>query len=506
MKAIAGLDLGTQSSKACVVGVDGVEIASAAVPVEVVRRRPGWAEQDPQALLDSAIGALASAIKSAPPRTRVHALGIAGQMGGAIGVGPDLEPLTRYESWMDSRVSSDRERIEAGVIDEVTRANGIVPFVGPRVSRWLRERPELKDMLRSVVTPTGYVSARLTGSTTATCDYTQANLYGAYDAAHRRWDERLASMSGIPTSLLPTLVSPAEVVGTLTCDAATALGVPTGIPVVGGLGDGTAGWLAGGAVSPGACVETGGTSGNFAITVDAFGVDPAGVLTCMPSALEGQWYLIGFTMGTGLTHRWLAGLLADGDYAALEHEASTVEPGSEGVLCLPHLYGRASPSQPEARGMFVGFDESTSRGHLYRSFLEALTYELSWWASTAAALHPGLELAEVTAIGGGSKSALWTQIKADVLGVPVKVLKPPFNAARGAALAAAVGTSLVERFDEPTWMPSSGAVEREAVPNPEAHAAYRSWSQVYPQVVELVRPALRVLNKHNGGVGAAVDR
>lgn len=488
-RAVLGIDLGTQSTKAAVVTVNGRQLAQASVPVSARRPSPGWMEHDAALLEQTALAAGAQAVSNLTSPAEVAAIGVAGQMGGAIGVDEHLRPVTPYESWMDTRADQVRGEVLAAAGKAIVNAGGIVPLAGARVRRWIAEQPALLDVMRAVLAPTGYLVGRLTGATgaDASCDRTQANVFGCYRAADRSWDPSLAAAVGIPAALLPRLVDPAEVVGGLTPQAANALGLPVGLPVVGGLGDGTAGWLAGGGVAPGRCVETGGTSANLAITVDAFTPDPARVLTCMPAADPRLWYLLGFTTGTGLTHRWVTEVLADGDYATLERAAAAEPPGARGVRCVPHIHGRVTPVQPQVRGAFLGFDEQTTRAQLYRAVIESLTYELAGWLTHARRLSPESALTTLASIGGGANSRLWAQIKADVTGAPVLRMKPVVNAARGAALVAAAGLRHTT-LDAAEWH-TDQVIAQTHEPDPEAHHRYAPLAAAYPRLVEALAPA-----------------
>ena len=484
-EAVIGVDLGTQATKVELVASDGEPLATRQVPVAYDSPQPGWAEQDASVLEDSALAAIRAAIEAAPG-VEVAGISVAAQMGGAIGIDEGFDAVTVHELWLDTRSDADRQAVLSADGDRIVAANGIIPFVGPSVRRWLREEPALGSRLARVVAPGPYVMGRLTATSAAGayCDRTQANMYGCFDARGNRWDGSLADAVGIPAGLLPRLVEPTTVVGRLSRHAAARCGLPDGVPVVAGVGDGTGGWLAAGGVRSGVCIDTGGSSAHFAITVDRFTPDPRRVLTCMPAAVPGLWYLLGFTTGTGIAHRWLAGLLANGDYDGLEGQAAALPPTA--LLCVAHLHGRVTPFEPAVKGAFVGFDEHTTPAHLYRAFLESVAFEIGEWVDEARRLLPDLRMAAASSIGGGSQSRLWAQIKADVLGVPYVRLRPFVNAARGAALvaAAAVGAA---RLDEPSWhRPEAIAVDR-CNPDPASAAAYR-------EMVELHRALLASLD------------
>lgn len=492
-KAVLGVDLGTQSTKAALVTLEGRHLGSHAVPVEFVRPQPGWAEQSPDILLDSTITAVA-ALTARFPDIDVAGIGVAAQMGGAIGIDAQFNPITPHEMWLDTRADQDRAELLATCGPEILGKNGIIPFVAPRVRRWLRVDPGIAGSMARVVAPGGYLAGRLAGTTSAddaVCDRTQANLFGCFDVAGNAWDGDLAERCGLPPSLLPRLVEPFETLGGLSTAAAAACGVSAGTPIAAGMGDGTGGWLAAGGVRPGICVDTSGSSAHFAVTVNRFVADPSGFLSCMPSAAPGLYYLLGFTTGTGITQRWLSRVFGLG-YEDLEARAATVPPGAGGVLGVPHFNGRVSPFEPAMKGAFIGFDDRTGPGEFYRAMLEAAAYELAGWVAAARALAPDVPPEQVVNVGGGAQSALWNQIKADVTGLGFRTAMPEVNAARGAAMAAAVAIGAIG-FDDPGWLSPDYLGARSFFPEEQAQRAYAPYREAYVALTDQLLPTYRVL-------------
>ncbi|WEK51156.1 MAG: FGGY family carbohydrate kinase [Candidatus Kaistia colombiensis] len=311
-------------------------------------------------------------------------IGIAAQMGGAIGIDRRFQAVTPHEMWLDTRADAERQELLAQYGPEILGKNGIIPFVTPRVRRWLRLEPSLEQRLAKVVAPAGYLAGCLTGADAdaAVCDRTQANLYGCFDVAGNRWDVDLAERSGLPAHLLPRIADPFETVGHVSAEIAALCGLTPGIPVAAGMGDGTGGWLAAGGVEPGICIDTSGSSSHFAITVDRFVTDPDGLLSCMPSAVPGRFYLLGFTTSTGLAHRWLRETF-DRSYEDLEALAAVVSPGANGILAVPHFNGRVSPFEAAIKGAFLGFDDKSGPGDFYRALLEASAFELDGWLAVS---------------------------------------------------------------------------------------------------------------------------
>ena len=491
--AVLGIDLGTQSTKAVLVRLDGHTLGTHAEPVVFQRPQPGWGEQSPSVLIDSSLACIA-ALAARFPDVEIAAIGVAAQMGGAIGIDADFAAVTPHEMWLDTRADGDRQALLADFGPEILAKNGIIPFVAPRVRRWLRLDPALSRRLAKVVAPAGYLAGRLAGMTHAAeaiCDRTQAHLFGCFDVLANAWDTDLAERCGLPPALLPRVADAFEIVGALSGEMARRSGLVQGIPVAAGIGDGTAGWFAAGGVEPGRCIATSGSSAHFAVTIDRFAPDPTGTLSCMPSAVPGRFYLLGFTTSTGLTHRWL-GQIFDLSYEALESQARLVPPGANGVFAVPHFNGRVSPFEATIKGAFIGFDDNSGPGEFYRALLEASAFEFEGWLKMARRLVPGTALESVVNVGGGAQNALWNQIKADVTGLIFRTAREDVNAARGAALAAGIAAGAVDLAAHDWFAPDTLGV-RTAVPDVRTHAAYRPLAESYDGLVEQLIPIYRKL-------------
>jgi sugar (pentulose or hexulose) kinase len=362
------------------------------------------------------------------------------------------------------------------------------------VRRWLRLDAKLGERLAKVVAPAGYLAGRLAGMSAAAhavCDRTQANLYGCFDVARNVWDTDLATRCGLPPALLPRIADSFEIVGYLSGEMAGRSGLPEGIPIAAGLGDGTGGWFAAGGVEPGVCIDTSGSSAHFAVTIDRFVHDPTGMLATMPSAAPGRFYLLGFTTSTGLTHRWLRQIF-DTSYEELERQARAVPPGANGVFAVPHFNGRVSPFEAAIKGAFIGFDDKTGAGEFYRALLEASAFELEGWLKAARRLAPGVTLGGVVNVGGGAQNALWNQIKADVTGLTFRTARDEVNAARGAALAAGIAAGAIDRASH-HWFAPDYLGTKTAAPDRATYATYQPLAESYDGLVEQLIPIYRKL-------------
>jgi len=261
-----------------------------------------------------------------------------------------------------------------------------------------------------------------------------------FDLRRRDWSEQVTSALGIPAHYFPKSYEGPEVTGRLTSGASESLGLPPGIPIVGGGGDQAAQAVGVGAVEPGIVAVTLGTSGVvFAATRQPV-VESEGRLHSFCHCLPDRWHLMGVMLSAGGSLRWHRDNLAPGmDFDRLLETAEAIPAGCEGLLFLPYLSGERTPHpDPLARGAFVGLTGRHTLAHLTRSVLEGVAFGLRDSFELIAS-QANIEMKEVRLSGGGARSPLWRQILCDVLDTDLAVVNVTEGAAFGAALLAGVG-------------------------------------------------------------------
>ena len=497
---IIGLDLGTSSYKAAAFDAAGRLLAEAAVTPTLRHPRPGWVEQDPADLLDTAALALRRLIESGVDPGLVRGLGLTGQLGGIVLVDDDNAPIGVHEVWLDNRCQPYREALLRTHSSTVLAATGIHPYQAPRL-RWRADvRPAEYARVAKAMQCWPFVATTFAGldARGAYNDVTSIGIFGVADAVSGTWSPALCRLVGIEPAHLPAIVEPWAVIGSLTETWALRTHLPAGTPLVAGVGDGIAGWLGCGAVVPGVAVDTVGSSDHFTIAVDRFVTDAeAQVLSLFRSTVPCVWHLFGFTAGSGLSHQWFLrefcrGLdepaaIPAGAWEAMEAAAAAVPPGSEQLICIPHLEGRFCPDQPDVRGVWLGFTWRHTRAHFYRAILESVAYEYAHYLAAARRLGVGADLREARVVGGGARSALWNQIKADVLGIDYLQLAPSSYTCRGAALCAGVGVGLVR--DLAAMAQEGVEVLKRFSPDYRRHERYQPYVTHYQTLIDELRPA-----------------
>ena len=508
---LVGVDLGTSVVKAGLYDAGGRLVAQAALPAPLRQPAPGVADQDGDEFLAAAAASVQAVVSEAGAApAQIAGIAFDGQMGGAMAVDARFRALTPwYPSGLDGRYLPHQQELAERAGARLIELCGDLPIMAPRMLWWRAESPELYRGIAKVVTLAGYVAGRMAGlhADRAFVDASYLTWVGLGDTAGHRWSAELAEITGLGgggLARMPRIVPATEVVGHLSREAAAACGLAEGAPVVAGAGDQAAGFVGAGLVDPGQLIDVAGTFPVFGICSRHYFADlDTRMLKPIASPLGGgAWYSMMYINGGGLTHRWFAeqfaraggedGAAAGGAaFAALDAAAERVAPGSDGLLCVPHLMGRACPNEPDVRGAWVGFTWTHGRAHFYRALLESVAYEYALACRALRAAAPDLALAEVRVTGGGAASDLWNRIKADVLGLPYVRLAVPDASTLGSAILAGHAVGLI---------PDMVGVARRAarpgtrfLPGDTAH-------QRYGTCVDAYRAALRNL----GGAYAAL--
>ena len=503
-ETVIGVDIGTQSTKAVLVGRDGTILAQATRAYVPDTPRPNWAEQHPDVWVDAVEACLAEVACAATP-SDVRGICISSLYGGSgIPVDADMVPLHPCLIWMDRRAEDQvawvKENVDLARLGAVT-GNGVDSYYGFTKMMWLRDaQPDVWARTALLLPPNSYVIHRLTGAIAV--DHSSAgNIGGVYDVKARTWSREMLDLLGIPARLMPErLIDPTGIVAGLTEAAAAKLGLAAGTPVMAGGVDAAVATFAAGVVAPGHHVAMIGTSmcwGYIAPTADA-----SHGLISMPYVVgtAEDLYVFGGAGTAGASVSWFREQFCQAEVAAgretgrdphaiLEDAAADLAPGSDGIVFLPYLMGERSPVwDGQASGAFVGLNLFHTRAHLYRAVLEGVTLALRHNMEAGAKGSAALE-ERLIVVGGAAKSDLWMRIVADVTGFPVWTIQEDVEAALGAARLAALGAGLIRRDDADTWIT---LVER-ATPDAARKRRYDAIFAVYAALYPALKTQMHVL-------------
>lgn len=501
---LMGIDVGTFGAKGVLCTPRGKVLAAHSVEHGLSVPRPGWAEQDADAVWWGDLCRIS--------RTLLERAGVGGDRVAALGIsalGPDLAALDAEGRALRPAILYGVDTRAAREIDELDGRHGADAMatlggnylnsqaVGPKILWLSRHEPEVFARTRYLCTASTFLIYRLTGE--YVLDYHTAALFSPlFDRKRLSWSGQYAGdiLGDIP---LPRLAWSNEVAGLVTPWAAGQTGLSAGTPVNGGNIDAVSEAVSVGVVQPGDLMIVFGTT-TFLVLVLEQPLPASRLVWNTPFMLPGLYNLEFGTSTTGAFTRWFRDLFArqelaaqaDGGqeaYGVLTAEATQVPPGSQGLVILPYLSGERSPlNDPDARGVVIGLSLAHGRGHLYRAALEATAYAVAH--NLEAMRQVGGSARRAVAAGGGARSELLLQIVSDVTGVEMELPAQTIGAAYGDAFLAGLTAGLL---DLPSLAADWVHLTRRFVPDLARREAYQEYYRVYRELYPQTREAMHRL-------------
>lgn len=500
---IISVDLGTTGTKAALFDLNGRLIADAYEETRLIYPKPGLVEQDPEDFYTSSINTIKQLVaKSKVDPGEVKALAFDSQMAGVMGIDSQWKPATHYDSWLDSRCRRYVEMIRSSYENLVIEKVGAPPSIshGPKILWWMYERPAAFRRVSKFIMPNCYVAGRMAQlkSDEAFIDYTFLHFTGFADAMRGEWSQELCELFKVPMEKFPRIVKPWEIIGELSEREAEKCGLAAGTPIVAGAGDTAANAFGAGIVEPGMVFDSAGTASVFACCVDEYVPDVENKTFIFPrSVIPGLWTPLAYIGGGGLCLRWFRDELAQHEksladsrnidpYKLLDDLAEKAPIGSEGLIFIPHFGGRIYPYNASMRGVWFGLNWRHKKEHLYRSILESIAYEYSYYKAVLEKLFPKIRFKEVRVVGGGARSRVFNKIKADVLGIPYVRLNREEFGVLGLAVIAGHGIGEYRDLKEKPkeFAKPSSIVE----PTAENYLSYRRYAEIYLELMERLDP------------------
>lgn len=442
--ALLGVDVGTTGARVIAIDLDGNVLRTATAGYPLESPWPGWTEQDPEAwwlAVQTALKEVVAEIDEA-----ALALGLTGQMHGSVFLDASQKVIRPALLWNDQRTVRQCEeitdRVGAQRLLDITGNVAVTGFQAPKIL-WLREEePDAYRRVRHVLLPKDFVRLRLTGAHLT--DASEASGTLLLDLRARDWSDDVLQRLDIPREWLPGVREGPDPAGNVLPQAASALGLPSGLPVAAGGGDNAAGAVGNGIVEGGSISSSVGTSGVIFAPSDTPRSDAKGRLQSFCHAVPGGYHVMGVTLAAGGSFRWWRDVYGRApDFDALAALAATAPPGSEGLIFLPYLSGERTPHlDPRARGAFAGLELRHTAAHLTRAVMEGVVYSLKDALDLVQEL--GLPVGQVLATGGAARNPLWRQIQADVFGIDIHRNLVDEGPAFGAALLAGVACGAYE--------------------------------------------------------------
>lgn len=481
-----GIDIGTGGSRTALIDTKGKVVASAVCDhAAFASPRIGWAEQDPRDWWRASVNAIRQTLDlSGFGPEKIAAVSFSGQMHGSVLLDNNNNVLRPALLWCDQRTDNQCRQITECVgaerLIELVSNPAITGFTLPKLL-WVRENePETWSRVHTVLLPKDYIRFCLTGDKASDVADSSGTLL--FDVCNRRWSNEMLDAFEIERSLLPEVYESTEVTGKVSRSGAEATGLLEGTRVVAGAGDNAAGAIGMGIVKPGTLSSTIGTSGVvFAVTSKPT-IDLKGRVHTLCHAVPNRWHMTGVTLAAGLSLTWFRENFAHGaTYAELDKEAATVSAGSDGAIWLPYLMGERTPHMdPKARGAFVGLTANHQRAHLTRAVMEGVAFSLR--DAIEIFREMGARVDHIRLGGGGSHSALWRQIQADVFAEPVETIEADEGAAFGAAILAGIGVGAWDSVDEACerTIRVAGSVGPDYTAVDVLNRNYQAYKKLYP--------------------------
>jgi sugar (pentulose or hexulose) kinase len=492
---VIGVDSSTTSCKAIAWDRSGRAAAEGRSAHPTRNPRPGWYEQDAELWWSSLCSALGELFRKISP-SRVEALCISNQRETIVAVDRKGFPLRPAILWLDERCRSQLEFIARTVEPEqLHRITGKPLSKVPSLPKllWIAQsEPEIFGRCGKFLEAHAFLVHRLTGKyrTSLAC----ADPVGLVDMRSDGWAVELIEQFGFRQDQFPELARPGEIIGSVTSSAASRTGLPEGLPVVAGAGDGQCAGLGADVTGPELAYLILGTGVIGGFYSDSYRTDRA--YRTLYAPLPESYYLETVIKGGVFTVAWFVEKFASesnkpGSGSSveqlLEQRANGVPAGSEGLLLVPYWLSAMNPFwDPDASGSIIGWNGSHGPEHFYRAILEGIAFEQR--LAVEQVYFSGVrDFEEYRAVGGGSRNALWCQIFADICGRPVATLASPEATALGAGMLAATAAG---------WFPdcrkaatAMSAQGRRWVPDSKNREIYeRMYTEVYRSMFPTIRP------------------
>jgi len=443
---VLALDIGTSAVKGVLFDEGGEVRATAQEEYALNTPAPDVVELDPGVYWEKTrrvIGRILAAPGVGPGDIR--SMGVTSQGESLVVLDEKGAPLRPVMVWLDNRARAEAEeiarRFDPGTVYRITGQNEILPTWTASKILWLRRRePDVFRRARMFLMVEDLLLYRLTGRYITDRALNPSTLY--FDIATGEWWGEMLDFLGLTEGLLPELQWSGERSFALLPEAAAETGLRPSTRVTTAPIDQVAGTVGAGNLEESTVTESTGSALAICASADNPVYDPRRRAPCQLHGARGKYVLMPWVHTGGMVLQWFRDRLGCGlDYDRLTGEAADVAPGSDGLVFLPHLAGAGCPvMNPRARGVFFGMDLHHRRSHFVRAVMESVAFVLKQNLEFLASL--GLRPAEIRSLGGGARSDLWLQVKADVLGLPVTSMACEESTCLGAAMLSCVATGV----------------------------------------------------------------
>jgi xylulokinase len=440
--------MGTMVVKSTIFNVEGDILGLGRGEYPIESPHPGWAEHDQELWWSETKRTIREALSQAKiPSNEIVSIGCCAQSHGPTLIDKDGNVLRKCIIWPDRRAVKQSRWIKENVGERQSNQTVTAPKL-----LWIMENePQIWKKTYKILLPKDFLVYRLTGELSS--EPLDAQATGMFDQEKKDWSDDFLKSYKIPRDKLVELKQPWDIVGSVTEKAAEETGLAKGTPVVAGAADGPCQVYGAGLVKVGRGLDRTGTVGQLFVAVDR-AVAPNASLFILPDVVRMG---TGGTQTAGASYRWfrdrfcsiekiLAEALRVDEYELMDAQVKMTNPGAGGVIFNPYLLGRGGPMNKH--GWFFGITLHTSREQMMRAILEGFGFEMrrgkerNW-------KRLGVDCKEVWTTGGGNKSKIWRQIKADILNVAYCTTNIEETGNLGAAVIAGYGVGIYKDLVSP---------------------------------------------------------
>lgn len=501
------VDLGTSFIKAAVYDKASKCIAIASEPVKDERPAPGMFIQKGEDLFASAVACMKSVVYEIGSRAQnVEAISFTGQMSGFMGVDKDWNDITTWSCSLDTRYMPYAERQMQALKDDFLTISGTnFPQMAPKFEWFKAEFPEENSKIAKYLMISGYIIGKLGAMKIddAVIDTTYTVWTGFADIKNGSWSDKICSAIGLDKKYLPKIVNSNYICGRLAPRAASDIGLKSGIPLVSGAGDKSAGCLGAAIVEPGDMIFEASSYGMIEYCAAEYRPDAqTGRYDCLNSPVPGYYMPGKFIAGSGITLDWYINQFVrrDGEkpgdaFSRIEAKMKDIPPGSNGVMAIGLLAGSSMPLDGTLKGMWMGHDWSHGPEHLYKALLESFSFDFDLTIETIEKLYPEHKPKAIKVVGGGAKSPFWTQMNADVQGKVYQVLDREDVAMWGAAILA--GNAVGVFADMKQTAKEHVHVKKEYMPDSSMREKYRPFKELYAEYLTTTHSLYKKIQQVN---------
>jgi sugar (pentulose or hexulose) kinase len=499
---VLGIDCSTTASKAVAWDCEGKAAGEGRADLEEIRPGPRYSEQRAEGWFDATTAALADLMKSVET-DRLAGVCITHQRESFVPVDEENRPRYNAILWDDARSLKQLDALgECYGHAELHRRTGRGRSTTQAASklRWLVENePDIAKHAFKFMDAHGFLVQRLTGRFTTSL--ASADSFGLTDMAERAWAEDLITGIGLRPDQFCQTVEPGETIGEVTAEAARSTGLPAGLPVIAGLGDGQAACLGAGVTSLDRAYLNLGTAVTGGPIGHSYVTDPS--CRTMYGGAPHTFLLESCLRGGTATISWFMRFAEEErpDFDRYEAAARDLGPGAGGLVLVPYWNNVMNPYwDPLASGIVVGWNQGHRREHLFRAITEGIAYEFRL-AMEGIQNATGQRIGEYVILGGGSNSDLWCQIMTDVLGATVTRAHTPEATNLGAGILGALGVGWYRSVEDAAAAMTD--VAERFRPEDDTRAFYdQVFSDVYRPLFPAVQQQLQRLADLTGQTSA----